>query len=260
MAGRPTGVLWRDTIIRQAPFHFDPVQFDAEITAHGQRGQIRHGQICPCRRVETESPRGNCPSCSGVGWIYPESMRCETWMLLSQRSARSAMVLGGEVTTGTITAVAHSSAKPARGDVWFPCGEVHVVHQGFRRAAQQIDQTDLRAALLGQRHTNQDTIQRPRVERVLYPNATIETCFYEGVDGVAVEARAGVDFAVSNQVVTWTPGAGPEPGKAYTMRYTAPAAYIIDSVAPAPRFEAGQAMPWRCELSRLDKVQAADLR
>lgn len=257
--GRPAGVIFRDSVLRAMPFHFDPMAFDAEITAHGTNGQIHHGQVCPCARVETQAPRAGCPSCKGLGWLYPEGMRCQTWMMLAGRDGRRTSTAAGAIGDGQVIATAHSGAKPGRGDIWYPCGETHVVHQLLRRSSQQVDQADLRAALLSQRRTNNEPAQTPRLERVLYPNAAIESCWYERDEGGAAEAVLGTDFVVNDQMVTWT-GRQPSPGTAYTLRYTAPAAYMIADVRPQARMEAGQNMPWRVTLERLDKMQANDLR
>lgn len=246
-------------MLGQMPFHFDPLAFDREIVAHGTYGQIHHAQVCPCARVETSAPRAGCPSCKGIGWLYPETMRCQTWMMLAGRDGRRTSTAAGAIGDGRVIATAHSSAKPGRGDVWYPCGEEHVVHQQLRRASQQVNQADLRAALLGQRRTNNDTVQAPRIERVLYPNARVESCFYELDEGGATEAVLDVDFRIVDQAITWI-GRQPSPGVGYTLRYTAPAAYMIADVRPQARMEAGQNMPWRVELERLDKMQANDLR
>lgn len=261
MLGRPAGTLFSNTILRQSLLHFNPREFDAEIISHGTRGDLKHGQICPCLRIETNQARANCPSCRGVGWLYPDDMVCKTWMMTANRAGRSMPHSAGEVTTGQAEMMAMSGITIGRGDMWKPCGEVHVVHQAIRRAQQQVDTNALRARIQLQSHTDQVRIPVPRVERLLYPEVTrIDALYFENADGAAQRAREGSDYRLVGNEIRWLADAGPPPGKAYSCRYRAPAAYLIDEVTPAWGEEGGQKMPWLVKMSRLDRLQDADLQ
>ena len=258
--GRPAGTLWRNTILQQSIFHLDPRAFDSEIVSHGTEGKLRHGLICPCQRIESGYARINCPSCRGVGWIYPDEMVCETYMLASGRGGNTVPQAAGMTVDGQMMALALSSAVIGRGDLWRPCGEVHVVQQIIHRAQQQVDTNMVREVIRRQSHTDTVKIPKPRVEKLLYPEVqSIDWLYYENEDGVATPAREGVDYNLVGNEVRWLTGAGPLPGKGYSCRYRAPAAYLVENAVPRWREEGGQKMPWSVTLRRLDRVQDADL-
>ncbi len=263
--GRPTGVAWRDTAIAAVPFHFDPVALDNLVIANGTRGELRRGVLCPCARSETHMARGSCPSCKGVGWLYPERLRCPSYMAMQNREIGITTSTAGILTDGEMLATSVSTVAPERGDMWVPCGEAHTVHQTLWRKQQQVDVNDLRARLREQDRSLNGTVPKPRLERLLYANSTGHICHYEVEDDATndkrvVEAIAGRDFVVVGQDVRWAQDVGPAPGRAYTMRYDAPAMYIVARKVPRFRSEGGQPLPQRCVLAQLDKLQDRDLR
>ena len=58
----------------------------------------------------------------------------------------------------------------------------------------------------------------------------------------------------------WHGDAGPAPGDAWSVRYRAPAVYVVFTSAPRFRTEADQPMPQLVTVKRLDKVSHEDLR
>lgn len=260
--GRPAGMLFNNTILRQSIFHLNPAEFDAEIISHGTRGKLRHGVICPCQRIETGAPRINCPSCRGVGWLYPDGDgdTCETYMLSSGRTVNAKLRAAGMLKEGQEQSMALSKAQIMRGDLWQPCGEVQGVQQQIRHDLQQVDTNRLRDTIRRQSHTDTVKIPAVRVEKLLYPDVTsIEVVYYENAEGVATRAREGVDFQLVGREIQWTPGAGPPPGKGYTCRYWAPTSYLVEDMLPSWTEEGGQKIPWKVTLRRLDRIQEADI-
>lgn len=265
MNGRPSGVLWRNTLLAQAAFHFDPRELDNLIRATGSRGELRKGVLCPCARPETHSARGSCPSCKGVGWLYPDGLRCAGYMTMQDRTISIETSSAGVLTDGEVVATSLSIMSPERGDMWVPCGEVHTIHQTLWRKQQQVDGNDLRARLRDQDRSNNGVVSKPRLERILYANSTNHICHYEIDDPATndkrvVEAVVGRDFFVIGQDVRWVQGVGPAAGRAYTLRYEAPAMYVVARKVPRFRSEGGQNLPQRCVMSQLDKLQDRDLR
>lgn len=265
MTGRPAGSLLNNTILASVPFHFGVGELDNHVRTHGTRGELRRGVLCPCQRPETHMPRGSCPSCKGVGWLYPVNMRCESYMAMQDRETAVRHTSAGVLTDGEVLATVLSTTPPERGDMWLPCGERHTIHQTLWRRQTQVSQSDMRAKLLGQDRTNSDTVMRPRLERLLYANSANHICHYEVDDPTTndrrvVEAVVERDFRVIGQDVRWVDGVGPEPGRAYTIRYDAPAAYIVTKKIPRYREEGGQPLPQRCALAQLDRMQDRDIR
>jgi hypothetical protein len=253
-------MLFNNTILQQSIFHLNPREFDAQIISSGTRGTLRHGLICPCQRIETSAPRINCPSCRGVGWLYPEGEACETYMRAGSRQAHAKLRAAGILKEGQEQAMALSGAQVMRGDLWQPCGEVQGVQQVIRHDQQQVNTNLLRDTIRRQSHTDTVKIPGPRVEKLLYPDVTsVEWVYYENADGVATRAIEGVDFQLVGREIRWAEGAGPPPGKAYTCRYWAPTSYLVEDMLPAWTEEGGQKLPWRVTLRRLDRIQEADI-
>lgn len=258
--GRPAGTLFRNTILQQSIFHLDPREFDAEIISHGTRGKLRHGVICPCQRIETGVARANCPSCRGIGWLYPTEDACETYMLSTSRNSDAKLRMAGILKEGQEQSMALSQAQIMRGDLWQPCGEVHGVHQVIRHDQQQVNTNTLRDTIRRQSHTDTVKIPTTRVEKLLYPEVkAIEAVYYENAAGEATRATEGVDFVLVGREIRWMDGAGPPPGKAYSCRYWAPASYLVEDMLPNWTEEGGQKMPWKVTLRGLYRLQEADI-
>jgi hypothetical protein len=76
-----------------------------------------------------------------------------------------------------------------------------------------------------------------------------------------VEATPTLDFSLGpRNEWRWVEGRGPAPGKGWTVRYRAPAAYMVDGAAPFFRQENNEDVPYRVTASRLDRMDPDDLR
>jgi hypothetical protein len=150
---------------------------------------------------------------------------------------------------------------PAMGDMVLPCGDVHVVQETlFRDGSRRVTDSLLRDARRAPDHL--PAPQRPRLERLLYPGVTcVEMVSYLNEAGdlvLATESQYALD---SDSRWTWRDGFGPAPGAAWTVRYRAPAAYVVYTSAPMFRHEGGGSpMPYRVQAQRLDRASAEDLR
>ena len=260
MSGRWAGNLWSNTILRQTAFHLDPREFDLAIVQHGKKGEYRRSLVCPCQRIETGWSRSTCTSCRGLGRMYPEDMRCQEWVMPSKPDGSGSFTPAGLVYDVGKAAMMRSTSNPAVGDMWLPCGEVHTVQQLVRFNVQQVPVNDLRRRITTQSHTDVPRIPTPATGRLLYPEVRqIDACAYDVGDEVRM-ARQGVDFRLDGATIEWIGAAGPPPGGAATVRYQAPAAYLVGLTVAAWGTEGGQRMPWRVRLDRLDTLADADLR
>jgi hypothetical protein len=68
------------------------------------------------------------------------------------------------------------------------------------------------------------------------------------------------DYELVGREIRWRDGRGPAPGKAYAVRYRAPAAYMVRPAEPILRVEYEAGLPYRCEAQRLDRWGEGDLR
>lgn len=264
MAATPTG---RPSLLPSASLagflgvHLDPLEVDALIAVHGNECEYRRGQLCPCFRVETGQAAIGCPACRGLGWTYPESMRCRTAFLDHSKTAKGTMEGAGNMVQGEAQVTFRIGVVPGRGDLVLPDCEEHIVHEQFTRAVQQISQRDMRSRLPPGGLTRP---LPPRSERLLYPDPfEVEAVSYlRGEE--AVIATPDVDYRVAplegGTTIAWIGSRGPAPGEGYTVRYIAQAAYMVQSSPPNFRHEGAVAMPYRATLERLDKLQERDLR
>jgi hypothetical protein len=243
-----------------AALHIDPIEINDLIEIHGVGAELRKAVANPNQRIETHAPRTNGYG-RGLSWVYPLDQRLPIIVVLQNRSPKRELVMAGEVTTGQAWALFPIGIHPAEGDLVLPDGEEHVVSETLTRLEQQIDNAKLRARLWDDRTTPAPKI-KARPERLLYP----EVCCLEGIwwvneadDGLC-QATEGIDYRLKGNVVAWEPGRGPEAGKAYTVRYRAPAAYVCSAAAPIFRAEGGRGMPFRCQVQRLDRWGDPDLR
>lgn len=256
---RAPGLIIDFGLADHAAVHIDPQELEDVIETHGTGCEYRPAVRCPCLRVESGTPRVNCRHCKGLGWVYPKDRRGPTVALVREREPRTQDEVAGEATTGNVTVTFPLGVVPARGDMLLPDGEEHAVQQTLRRPAVQVSAAELRS-----RRTVPD--QRPvalkaAAERLLYPDVKrIEAVTWIDADDELREAREGVHYVLRGDLVEWVGDVGPARGAAYSVRYIAPAAYILDLGAPVFRSESGQVAPYRAMARRLDRWGSPSLR
>lgn len=252
------GVAYDATISEFLPLHINPRELCDLILTHGQEAEVRKAVRCPCIRPDTRSPRVGCASCSGLGWYYPANQREKTVVLMSNRNASSTRQPAGIHTTGTAHLTFLPPMKPGHRDLVVMCQDTHQVHEVLRRGQAEVTRSRLQE-LIGDRRT----VPAPVVARetpLRYPSIdTLELVFYE-VDGEPVEAREGLDYLLDGRRIEWLGDRGPAAGGTYTVRYTAPGAYVVHGAAPVHRSEWVNEMPWKVTAERLDRVGEEDLR
>lgn len=258
----PQGILPNENVARFDGVHLDPAEFDVILAEHGTSGEWRRAIVCPCFRPDTGTARIDCPHCGGRRYTYPEHLREPMIVLDTQRRTTFKRIAAGELADGTVHLTFPSHVIPSTGDMWLPDGEEHVVTETFvRDGTRRVE----RAHLLPSRTYVPD--HRPvegggaRVERLLYERpCCVEAVTWE----VGAELRygtAGFDFTVdADGSWRWAAGRGPEPGHAWTVRYRAPAAYMLGTEGASYRTEGDSAMPRLVTARRLDKVVSNDIR
>ena len=238
---------------------FDPEEFDQLLDARGVGCLLKRAIRCPCLRVESRQARAGCPVCGGLGFAYPPELNEPIVALVLNRSFRRSQQPVGQEVIGTVTVTFPRDILPGQGDMLLPDGEVHSVSQVLRRSLAQVDPQVVR-----DRATAPDQLAplvRPTTERLLYPDVVrIEHLYWLDDAGESLRTgKEGRDYTRSANVLTFRPDHGPGPGKAFSVRYAAPAAYVISPSEPVARTgEAG--FPYRCEAQRLDRWGTPDLR
>jgi hypothetical protein len=256
-----------DTLASIADFpamHIDPTELNDVIETRGIGAELRRGVLCPCIRIDTNSPRSGCEACKGIGYVYPSNLRESIIVLLLSRDSKQRDLAAGRMYQGGATALFPTGLLPARGDLLLPDGEEHVVQQVLYRQIQQLDP----GVLKGRRGTPEELAPAdgPLLERLLYPDAgEIEVVFYvtqpANPTKPLVECFEGTDYVREDDRLVWRPGRGPAPARGYTVRYRAAACYILGDAAPAFRSEGGGGVyPYRVHVERLDRWGEPDLR
>lgn len=261
---RRPGIFERSSIGDFPPLHMNPQEFSDLVILHGSSGELRPGVLCPCMRVETKRPSAGCDVCRGTGWIYPKDRRCPMVFLDHSRSVRRQHNGPGYLSDGTIAVTFPCGVVPAKGDLLLPDGEIHVVHEIFHRDVNQVNNRLLEES---HRKVRDDALQRSRVpdwvrrpfqptrNRLLYPEHHEIEALYWIRDDDLVEARRGIEYRLDpDGTITWIHD-GPARGQGFTVRYRAPAAYIIHPEAPSFRHESDLAMPWSARGQALDRLQ-----
>ena len=140
-----------------------------------------------------------------------------------------------------------------------PEGEVHAIHETLWRNDQPVRPSRMRARVRAS--DEQPVNQRPRRERLLYPDVLeVESVWYWDAESErAVQAVQGHDYAPPREgIIPWFEGRGPDAGQAYTVRYLAPAAYMLMPAEPVYRNEAGEEYPYMAIGQRLDRWGSPD--
>lgn len=241
------------------PMHLSVDEYNNLLLEHGSAAEYRKAIFCPCIRVETRQAVGNCKHCRGLGWLYPEHMRGPMIVLDTSRTSTLKWAAAGLMAQGQITLTFPCGELPGIGDMILPCNDVHVVQEHLiRNVSQQV--TDRHTSGFRTRPHQRPTSWGKRDERLTYPDPQVECITYETAEGELVFADPTTFNLTHDGVLTWQDGHGPEPGHAASVRYRAPAAYVIQGASPLLRREGNVNMPYRATAQRLDKVSVDDLR
>jgi hypothetical protein len=238
--------------------HLRPEEYDRLIEAHGNSCEYRRAMLCPCRRIDAGTPALGCKHCRGLGYLYPPSMRMPMILLDVSRSGNLKLVAAGLVAQGQISLTFPRGFLPGRGDIVLPDGDLHLVQEqlwrgGTRRVPREALREDREPGAV-------PLVQRPRLERLLYPcEVQIEAVYYIAGENLHC-ARPSEYTLTDDNRWTWREGFGPEEGEAWSIRYRAPAAYMVENASPVFRHEADEGCPYRVEAKRLDRLGPDDLR
>ena len=243
--------------------HIDPQELSELIVDHGQGCELRRAQLCPCIRPETGQPRGNCPSCRGLRFLHPTGDTYREGMvalILSQQLQRE-FRNAGVLVTGTVRVLFPLGVLPGEGDLLLPDQEEHVVHERLIRDDRPVRDSIVRSRETSASQAAPKTV--PFRERLLYPDLTmVESVWYwDDGEGRSFEATEGHDYkpGFPDGVVRWHPGRGPKAGEAYSVRYRAPAAYMLEPAQPMFRSEHNSVFPYSVTAQRLDQWSEARL-
>lgn len=246
--------------------HIEVEEIDDLICRHGVGCEVRHAIRCPCARIETTYASAGCSDCSGHGYIYPDDdlMRVAAIVLVTGRRARRGDQGAGQTVQqeGVQSLFPSDITSLAQGDQVWPDGEYHTIHQVLHRASKQVSEAATRELQTAPEHVR--PVVAVRIERLVYPVILgIDAVYFKDatLDKV-VKAFEVTDYTLGpRNEFRWNEGRGPDPGQGYSVRYRAPAVYIIEYDTPRFRSEAGNQMPWAVTLSRLDRWSAdRDLR
>jgi len=237
--------------------HIDPQELSELVVDHGQPAELRRAQLCPCIRPESQQARGNCGTCRGLGWFHPVGDKYREpviALILSQQLQRD-FRQAGHILTGTVQVTFPLGIVPGEADILLPEVEEHVISETLWRLDRPI-----RDRLVRARQTTSDQAApktAPFRERLIYPDViSVESIWYwDDETQSPVETFPGHDYLdeFHDGEVRWHPGRGPDPGKAYTVRYRAPAAYMLEPGEPIFRSEHGAAFPYKVVGQRLDR-------
>lgn len=236
--------------------HFDPFEMNDLVEKHGIGAELRQAVLCPCIRPETGHARASCPDCRGLRWLHPEALRQSVIVLLSSRNLQRQALAAGHMLTGTAQVTFPIGIVPGEGDLLLPEGEEHVVSEILYRA--QLDASPSRVRALTTASDEQPPNLTPRRERLLYPDIVrVEHVVYwtdSAPAGRATPATRDHDWRLgADGAIEWVAGRGPAPGAGYSVRYVAPAAYMLFPAEPKFRSENGQTMLYSVLAQRLDR-------
>lgn len=221
----------------QAP---EPTRLNRLIEERGLLVEWRRGVPCPCARPDTRAPREGCPHCKGLGRYYPADQRARSTVLMTSRRPDGKPWAVGDLVTGAVSFTFPepgdgSGTIPRDGDLIFPIREDgsaferHDVAQLMVRAQNQVERANLDDwVTIGNPAIPKQT---PQPEMLRYQSGIeLEWLGWEIREGAVTriaEGREGVDFDLVGNEIRWKDGRGPEAGYSYSVRYTAPAAYMV---------------------------------
>jgi len=176
---------------------------------------------------------------------------------VQNRMPRRQVVEAGAIVTGTVVVTFPLPVVPATGDMLLPDGEQHVVTQVLQRASQPVDNRLIRdRGLVGDERPPK---LLPAEDRLLYPEVlAVEYLASIGPDGELLHLRPGHDWRLDGDRIAWQRGRGPGAGETYTVRYRAPAAYLLNAGEPVARAGAAGTLPYRAQGHRLDRWSDPD--
>lgn len=239
------------------PTKIDPQEMSLHIETFGQELERRPSERCPCVRPETRQASMGCLACRGLGFFHPEADReCVTAHIHSRRPNIN-NTEAGQVRQGPISLLFPLGVIPRQGDWILPGNEVHLVREVMVRASNEVSRGALSLAAANDRLNY--TQPAPKNEYLLYTDIkAVDALFYMGPDGVPIKAVEELHYRIATHEVMgavrsevlWLKD-GPEPGHAYTIRYQAPAIYMV--VEP-PVDRLGGGYPLSTNGQRLDQV------
>lgn len=210
----------------------DSAQLERYVEEHGIWVQWRRGVPCPCARSDTRQARIGCQHCKGLLYLYPDGQRVHVKVLMSSRQPNGRPWPIGELVTGTVSFTFTTPEIPHSGDLILPQtpdGKVlerHEVTQRLIRAQNQVDRNTL-----GYQMTRVGAAlpkQEPKPERLRYSSdIAISWLGWETADQQIAEGSEGADFDLVGNEIRWVSGHGPDAGQSYSVRYSAPAAYMV---------------------------------
>ena len=189
----------------------------------------------------------------------PQQLREAMVWLDSQRAATFTRAAAGEMRAGTIQITFPSGVIPTTGDMIRPDSERHVVEELlWVQGSSRVTDASLRPRVSADQVPQARGVRKR--ERMLYApsECEIEHVAYHH-EGQLVSARPNHYQVDEDGRWTWHAGLGPQPGEAWSVRYLAPAAYVITDTMPAYRAEADEPMPHRATAIRFDRVKPEDL-
>lgn len=250
----------RFNVAELAGLGFSAAEFDRLIITEGNSGELRRAVLCPCVRIDTNTADVSCKSCRGLGRTYPEHLREPMCVLDVERNKTRKLIAAGHLVQGTVQITFPTGYVPGWGDMYLPDGEEHVVTEVlFLQGTVRVFDTQLRIHRV---HPDQvKPALLPRQERLLYPTiCCMEDVAYKDELGELVHANPHEYHVDNDGRWTWRSGFGPEPGKAWTVRYRAPAVYVVHTAEPIHRSAAGEPMPQRVTMQALQTIAHEDLR
>lgn len=247
-------------LYKNGAIDLDAAGFSEAIVRDGNSGEIWRGLPCPCVRPDSRIPRLDCSICKGVGYAYPLSMREPTMYLDTSRSGSNKVGQAGLVVSGSITLSIAPCRPLTSGDLIRPDDEVHVVTERMwhGNAPTNTPHDLMRAMRIDRQVPLAQRAGRP--PRLLYP-AVGEDCIDAVVyirDDELVEASASDYRVLEGGYFAWLGDAGPPPGLSWSVRYQAPATYMVQGTMPMYRQQGGGQLPWRVVAQRYDRVSQND--
>lgn len=233
-------------------------ELDDLIVQRGVGALYSKGFRCPCLRPETLQPRAGCDFCKGLGWAYPADQEEPVVAAIFNRQARKLTAQAqGDIASDSAVILLPSEFHAAEGDRIRPDGQLHTVQQLIRRQIQAIHPATVNQAssFVGEAYPVSPPVEDP----LLYPDVekrNIEAILYRVmIDGEWKLRQAGVgSWDLIRGRIFWRSGDGPVAGEIYTVRYRAPAVYVLFPFEEAARGEGGVFLPVRYEGKRLDRL------
>jgi hypothetical protein len=246
-----------------ASLHLSVQELNEALLTHGSAAEWRRGVLCPCARIETGVAAVSCKQCRGVGFLYPASMREPLIVLDTSRSSTLKWAQAGLMAEGTVMFTFPCGALPGNGDLVLPDNDVHIVQEHlWRDRTLRVRDSQLREDRDRMIAAQRKRPLRGRTERLLYPtDVCVEVAYYLDAQDELVLAQEGIHYKLGPENTwEWLDSWGPPSGQAVSVRYRAPAAYMVEGSVPRLRSENSEAMPYVVTAKRLDRISADDLR